>query len=117
MFPPACPWSPPAFPQVLLVGGATRMPAIRRFVRNMTGLDPAEFVVDPDLAVAAGAAVQAGIYDGQVCGGGVGACCPACLVCCCSLPVLGQAALILLWAANRLLWRVLGRGSARLAGV
>lgn len=35
--------------QVLLVGGATRMPAIRRFVRNMTGLDPAEFVVDPDL--------------------------------------------------------------------
>lgn len=35
--------------QVLLVGGATRMPAIRRFVRNMTGLDAAEFVVDPDL--------------------------------------------------------------------
>lgn len=34
---------------MLLVGGATRMPAIRRFVRNMTGLDPAEFVVDPDL--------------------------------------------------------------------
>lgn len=31
------------------MGGATRMPAIRRFVRNMTGLDPAEFVVDPDL--------------------------------------------------------------------
>lgn len=52
--------------KVLLVGGATRMPAIRRFVRNMTGLDPAEFVVDPDLAVALGAAVQAGIYDGQV---------------------------------------------------
>ncbi|KAL4443054.1 hypothetical protein ABPG77_008545 [Micractinium sp. CCAP 211/92] len=52
--------------EVLLVGGATRMPAIRRFVRNMTGLDPAEFVVDPDLAVALGAAVQAGIYEGQV---------------------------------------------------
>ncbi|KAL4457798.1 hypothetical protein ABPG75_012663 [Micractinium tetrahymenae] len=52
--------------KVLLVGGATRMPAIRRFVRNMTGLDPAEFVVDPDLAVALGAAVQAGIYEGQV---------------------------------------------------
>jgi molecular chaperone DnaK len=50
---------------VLLVGGATRMPAIRRFVRNMTGLEAAEFVVDPDLAVALGAAVQAGIYEGQ----------------------------------------------------
>lgn len=34
---------------VLLVGGATRMPAVRRFVRNMTGLEPAEFAVDPDL--------------------------------------------------------------------
>lgn len=34
---------------MLLVGGATRMPAIRRFVRNMTGLDPQEFAVDPDL--------------------------------------------------------------------
>lgn len=52
--------------QVLLVGGATHMPAIRRFVRNMTGLEAAEFVVDPDLAVALGAAVQAGIYEGQV---------------------------------------------------
>ncbi|PRW56291.1 molecular chaperone [Chlorella sorokiniana] len=52
--------------KVLLVGGATRMPAIRRFVRNMTGLDAAEFVVDPDLAVALGAAVQAGIFEGEV---------------------------------------------------
>ncbi|PSC71655.1 molecular chaperone [Micractinium conductrix] len=52
--------------EVLLVGGATRMPAIRRFVRNMTGLEAAEFVVDPDQAVALGAAVQAGIYEGQV---------------------------------------------------
>ena len=34
--------------EVLLVGGATRMPAVQRFVRNMTGLQPREFVVDPD---------------------------------------------------------------------
>jgi molecular chaperone DnaK (HSP70) len=43
---------------VLLVGGSTRMPAVRRFVRNMTGLEPVEADVDPDLAVALGAALQ-----------------------------------------------------------
>jgi heat shock protein 1/8 len=52
--------------QVLLVGGATRMPAVRRFVKNMTGLEPKPGLVDPDLAVAYGAAVQAGIYEGSV---------------------------------------------------
>jgi hypothetical protein len=35
--------------RVLLVGGATRMPAVRRFVRHMTGLEAEEEVVDPDL--------------------------------------------------------------------
>jgi len=34
--------------QVLLVGGATRMPAFRRFVRNMTGLEAKGAAVDPD---------------------------------------------------------------------
>ena len=34
--------------QVLLVGGATRMEGVRQLVRNMTGLDAREFVVDPD---------------------------------------------------------------------
>jgi heat shock 70kDa protein 1/2/6/8 len=52
--------------EVLLVGGATRMPAVRRFVRNMTGIEPRDNAVDPDLAVALGAAVQAGIYEGQL---------------------------------------------------
>ena len=33
--------------QVLLVGGSTRMPALRRFVQHMTGLEPATFV-QPD---------------------------------------------------------------------
>lgn len=52
--------------EVLLVGGATRMPGVKRFVKNMTGLEPRETSVDPDLAVALGAAVQAGIFEGQV---------------------------------------------------
>ena len=34
--------------RVLLVGGATRMPAFRRFVRNMTGLEAKGAAVDPD---------------------------------------------------------------------
>lgn len=33
--------------QVLLVGGGTRMPAMRRFVQHMTSLEPATFV-QPD---------------------------------------------------------------------
>jgi molecular chaperone DnaK len=52
--------------EVLLVGGATRMPAVRNFVQNMTGLKPKDSNVDPDLAVALGAAIQAGIYEGNV---------------------------------------------------
>lgn len=34
--------------QVLLVGGAMRMPGVQQLVRNMTGIDAKEFVVDPD---------------------------------------------------------------------
>ena len=34
--------------QVLMVGGATRMPAFLRFVRNMTGLEAKGVAVDPD---------------------------------------------------------------------
>eukprot|EP00803_Ostreobium_quekettii_P011586 evm.model.scf_3273.1 EVM.evm.TU.scf_3273.1 scf_3273:2645-3037(+) len=52
--------------EVLFVGGATRMPAVRRFVRNMTGLDPGESAVDPDMAVALGAAIQAASLSGEV---------------------------------------------------
>lgn len=49
-----------AVSKVLLVGGATRMPAVQRFIVNMTGLIPEGPAtgVDPDEAVALGAAVQ-----------------------------------------------------------
>ena len=51
--------------RILLVGGATRMPCIGRFLRRMTGLK-AKPSVDPEEAVALGAAVQAGIMDGRI---------------------------------------------------
>ena len=51
--------------KVLLVGGATRMPSIGRFIKRMTGL-PAKPTVQPEEAVALGAAVQAGILDGRI---------------------------------------------------
>jgi molecular chaperone HscC len=46
--------------QIVLVGGATRMPIVRRSVTKMFGRFPAS-TVNPDEAVALGAAVQAGL--------------------------------------------------------
>lgn len=54
--------------RVLLVGGATRMPCIGRFIQRMTGIRPTVGGVDPDEAVALGAAAMAGILDGRVAG-------------------------------------------------
>ena len=51
--------------KVLLVGGATRMPCIGRFLKRVTGLT-AKPTVQPDEAVALGAAVQAGVLDGRI---------------------------------------------------
>ncbi len=45
--------------RVLLVGGATRMPMVRRILEEMTGLAP-DRTVNPDEAVARGAALYAG---------------------------------------------------------
>jgi len=51
--------------KVLLVGGATRMPHIGRFIKRMTGLS-ATPLLNPEEAVALGAAVQGGILDGAI---------------------------------------------------
>ena len=51
--------------KVLLVGGATRMPCIGRFLKRLTGLTVRP-VVDPEEAVALGAAVSAGILSGAI---------------------------------------------------
>lgn len=50
---------------VLLVGGSTRIPFIERFVTEMFGKEPLR-LVDPDLAVVSGAAIQAAILDENV---------------------------------------------------
>jgi len=51
--------------RVVLVGGMTRMPAVRRLARELTGLEPYGHI-DPDQVVALGAAIQAGVLAGQV---------------------------------------------------
>ena len=50
--------------EVILVGGSTRIPAVKRIVQDLTGKTPNESV-NPDEAVALGAAVQAGIIQGD----------------------------------------------------
>jgi molecular chaperone DnaK len=51
--------------EVLLVGGMTRVPAVRRAVEQFFGKPPHPGV-NPDEAVAVGAAIQGGILQGQV---------------------------------------------------
>lgn len=42
------------------------MPSVRHFVQNMTGLSVQRGLVDPDAAVASGAAVYAGVLSGHI---------------------------------------------------
>ncbi len=50
--------------EVVLVGGATRMPMVQELVKKLTGKDPNRSV-NPDEVVAVGAAIQAGILGGE----------------------------------------------------
>ncbi|KAF6061150.1 Hsp70 family protein [Candida albicans] len=51
--------------EVLLVGGMTRMPQIRKMVQDLFGKKPST-AVNPDEAVALGAAIQGAVLSGQV---------------------------------------------------
>jgi molecular chaperone DnaK len=51
--------------EVILVGGQTRMPAVIDFVRKIFGKEPHKGV-NPDEVVAVGAAIQAGVLQGEV---------------------------------------------------
>lgn len=51
--------------RVILVGGSTRMPLVAKDIINYLHLEPAQ-AVNPDYAVAEGAAIQAGIIEGTI---------------------------------------------------
>ncbi len=51
--------------EVILVGGQTRMPMVQKYVKDFFGREPRKDV-NPDEAVAVGAAIQAGVLAGEV---------------------------------------------------
>jgi molecular chaperone DnaK len=51
--------------QVILVGGSTRIPAVKNLLKDLLG-KPLNETVNPDEVVAMGAAVQAGIIAGEI---------------------------------------------------
>ncbi len=54
-----------AIDEVILVGGSTRVPAVKKIVKDLLGKEPNQSV-NPDEVVALGAAVQAGVLTGTV---------------------------------------------------
>jgi molecular chaperone DnaK len=57
--------TPSDLDEVILVGGVTRMPLVRRFAAEIFGREP-NVSQNPDEAVATGATIQAGILSGAV---------------------------------------------------
>jgi len=56
---------PAQIDEVILVGGSTRIPKVQAIVRDLFGKEPSKGV-NPDEAVAVGAAIQGGILGGEV---------------------------------------------------
>jgi molecular chaperone DnaK len=52
--------------EVIMVGGSTRIPAVKELVRKLTGGKEPNLSVNPDEAVALGAAIQAAVLKGEV---------------------------------------------------
>jgi molecular chaperone DnaK len=52
--------------EVILVGGSTRIPAVKEMVKRLTGGKEPNQSVNPDEVVALGAAIQAGVLKGEV---------------------------------------------------
>ncbi len=57
---------PDGIDRILLVGGSTRIPAVQEGIKRFFGGRMADRSVNPDEAVALGAAIQGGILDGEV---------------------------------------------------
>ncbi len=58
--------TPDDIDEIILVGGATRTPAVQDLVRRMTGGKDPNMTVNPDEVVAIGAATQAAIIKGEL---------------------------------------------------
>ena len=54
-----------AIDEVVLVGGSTRIPAVKELVKKVLGKEPNQ-TANPDEVVAVGAAIQAGVLAGEV---------------------------------------------------
>lgn len=61
----ASPFGKEEIDEIILVGGQTRMPAIQKAVKDLFGKEPNK-TINPDEVVALGAAIQAGIFQGDV---------------------------------------------------
>ncbi|HWJ03892.1 MAG TPA: molecular chaperone DnaK, partial [Verrucomicrobiae bacterium] len=57
--------SPKDIEKVILVGGSTRIPAVQEAIKSLIGKEPHKGI-NPDEAVALGAAIQAGVLAGEV---------------------------------------------------
>ncbi|MDY7004638.1 MAG: molecular chaperone DnaK [Cyanobacteriota bacterium] len=58
--------SPEKIDKIILVGGSTRIPAVQAAISNYFKVQTPDTSVNPDEAVASGAAIQAGILGGEV---------------------------------------------------
>ncbi|MEX0917542.1 MAG: molecular chaperone DnaK [Candidatus Paceibacterota bacterium] len=61
----ASPFKKEEIDEIILVGGQTRMPAVQNAVKELFGKEPNKSI-NPDEVVALGAAIQAGIFQGDV---------------------------------------------------
>jgi molecular chaperone DnaK len=61
-----CDLSPNQIDRIILVGGSTRMPAVQEAIKSHFGGKTPDRSVNPDEAVALGAAIQAGVLGGEV---------------------------------------------------
>lgn len=52
--------------QILLIGGSIRMPAVQELVKKLSGGKSPNLSVNPDEAVSIGAAIQGGVFSGDV---------------------------------------------------
>ncbi|MCU0535580.1 MAG: molecular chaperone DnaK [Hydrococcus sp. Prado102] len=61
-----CALKPSNIDRVLLVGGSTRVPAVQRTIQRLFSTSQVDRSINPDEAVALGAAIQGGILGGEV---------------------------------------------------